>query len=85
MPPPSPRSLGSCIAARLLLLFGLAAWPALWFLSAWLHLRLCGVGLTAFACDEPLTDVVVHQLMVTLGPWLSVVLVAWAAEFDKRR
>lgn len=50
--------------------------PICWLTAAVLHASICGVGLSAWTCTEPIGTFVFHQALVSLSPPVAVLLFA---------
>lgn len=61
---------------RFLILIASVLVPCCWVSSAFLHASICGVGLSAWTCPEPLGDFLLHQALVSVSPATAVLLFA---------
>ncbi len=73
------------IASKARWALALSVWPCAWIAVGVHHASICGVGFSAWTCDEPFLVAAVHQLATSLAPITALVLVAWASDREPRQ
>ena len=73
------------IASKARWALAIALWPCAWIAVGAHHASICGVGLSAWRCDEPFLIAALHQLVTAVAPMTALILAAWADAREPRQ